>query len=232
MAPKYLYLAIDLAAISLPLLFSFHPKANFSKKWKYLWPAILVPGIFFLAWDEWFVRMGVWGFNPVYLTGIHVLSLPIEEVLFFICIPYACVFTYEAVGHFSKKQSLEKATHKATHILLLLFLAIGLSSFHLSYTFATGILSFLFLAYLHFYLKPSYLGRFYLTYLFILVPFFAINGVLTGTGIEGQVVWYDNSENLGIRIGTIPVEDIFYGMLLILMNVTVFEWLQARAAKH
>lgn len=92
----------------------------------------------------------------------------------------------------------------------------------------TSTLCALFLLYVHIKLKPTYLGKFYITYLFILIPFFIVNGILTGTAIDGQVVWYNNAENLGIRLGTIPIEDVFYGMLLILMNVIVFESLQAR----
>jgi len=228
---KYLYLIIDLAAVSLPFLFSFHPKANFSKKWKYLWPAILLPGVFFLIWDEWFTRMGIWGFNPEYLTGIYLYSLPIEEILFFICIPYACVFSYEAVGHFSKNKFQRSTANKITLILILLFIIVGTINIQHWYTATTSLLSALFLLYIHFKLKPAYLTQFYITYLFILIPFFIVNGILTGTGIEGQVVWYNDTENLGLRLGTIPVEDIFYGMLLILMNVTLFEWLQARDRK-
>lgn len=226
MNSNYLYLFIDLAAISLPLAFSFYPKANFSKKWKYLFPAIVILAAFFLIWDEWFTRMGVWGFNPEYLTGMYIFSLPIEEILFFICIPYACVFTYEAVGYFSKRDYLKPFTNKISIILICLFAAIAIFNYYRWYTVVTFLFSSLFLLFLHIRLKPNYLGKFYLSFLFILIPFFLVNGILTGTGIESQVVWYNDAENLGIRMGTIPVEDTFYGMLLILMNISLFEILQ------
>ncbi len=232
MNPKYLYLVIDLAAISLPLLFSFHPKANFSKKWYYLWPAILLPATLFLIWDEWFTSMGVWGFNPEYLMGVYFFNLPLEEILFFICIPYACVFTYEAVGYFSKKDYGKPFANKITVTLIIALSLVAIFSIHRWYTFVTFLFCVLFLLYLQFKLKPDFLGKFYLSYLFILIPFFLVNGLLTGTGIQDQVVWYNDAENLGIRIGTIPIEDTFYGMLLILMNVTLFESLQAKDQKE
>lgn len=228
MNPKYLYLVIDLAALSLPLLFSFHPKANFSKKWKYLWPAILLPATFFLIWDEWFTRMGVWGFNPQYLTGIYFLHLPLEEILFFVCIPYSCVFTYEAVGYFSKPNYLERYAPSITLGLGTLLLIISGFNIHKWYTGATFFLCSIFLLYLRFVLKPSYLRKFYVAFLFILIPFFLVNGILTGSGLENPIVWYNDAENLGIRMGTIPIEDTFYGMLLILMNVVIFERLQEK----
>ena len=65
---------------------------------------------------------------------------------------------------------------------------------------------------------------FLLAYLIILIPFLLVNGLLTAI----PVVLYNDSENLGIRLYTIPVEDIFYGMLLIMMNVVGYERFKAK----
>ncbi|WP_461485864.1 lycopene cyclase domain-containing protein, partial [Pedobacter sp.] len=81
----------------------------------------------------------------------------------------------------------------------------------------------LLIAYLAFIKKPSWLGQFYFTYLIMIIPFLIVNGVLTGTGLEAPIVWYNSEEITGIRINTIPFEDVFYGMSLIGMNILLYE---------
>ena len=91
---RYTYLIIDFLTICVPFLFSFHPKILFIKSWKSFIPAMTISATVFLVWDEIFTVWGVWGFNPDYLIGISIGHLPLGEILFFVCIPYSCVFTY------------------------------------------------------------------------------------------------------------------------------------------
>jgi hypothetical protein len=42
------------------------------------------------------------------------------------------------------------------------------------------------------------------------------------------VVWYNDQENLGIRLLTIPLDDFAYGLDLLLMNIGLFEWFKGR----
>jgi lycopene cyclase domain-containing protein len=172
--------------------------------------------------------MGIWGFNPEYLTGIYISNLPLEEVLFFICIPYASVFTYFALNHMVAKDHLFPHQEIISSALIILLLIFGMHYMERLYTSVTFLLLAFSLAYQMIKLKPRYMGRFYFAFAVTLVPFFIINGLLTGSWIDEEVVWYNNAHNLGIRMGTIPFEDTFYGMFLILMNITIFEWLQER----
>ena len=226
---RYSYLFVDLFTILIPFIYTFHPKIRFDKSWKSFFPAMVIAAIFFLIWDEVFTYWGVWGFNSDYLIGISIGHLPLEEILFFVCIPYSCVFTYFCFKKFKIIYIFSKNISKIMSIvMILILLIIGLWNFQKDYTFSTFILISLFLLWHQFKNNSDYLPQFYFTYLIILIPFFIVNGILTGTGIDTPVVWYNDIENLGIRMGTIPVEDTFYGMLLILLNVTIFEYLEKK----
>ncbi len=211
-----------------PFLFSFYSKAPFYKKWKHAWIAILIPAAFFIIWDEAFTYMGIWGFNAQYLTGIYLGALPIEELLFFICIPYACLFSYFAINNLIESDYLFPHQELISSALIILLLIFGIYHIDKWYTGLTFTLLALALAFLLLKIRPRFMGRFYFAFAFLLIPFLLVNGILTGSFIDSQVVWYNDNENLGIRIATIPFEDIFYGMLLVLCNVSIFEWLEER----
>ena len=223
---NYSYLLINLAAISIPFIFSFHPKLNFHRQWKAFFKANLIVSFFFLTWDVLYTYIGVWGFNDDYLIGIKIFNLPIEECLFFLCIPYACVFTWHCFEILIKdtlSNKIEECISMISISLLLIVALLNSTNLYTSITFLALSLTIIILRYIF---NVHWLGRFYFTYIILLLPFFIVNGVLTGTGIESPIVWYNNNENLGIRILTIPIEDIFYGMLLILMNISLYKYFQ------
>jgi lycopene cyclase domain-containing protein len=214
----------------LPLLASIWFRGTFYKAWKPLAIAIFIPAIFFTLWDELFTQLGIWGFNGRYITGVSIGSLPIEEILFFICIPFACLFTYHAFKNLTDRQ-LFFSKHELLSYLIVVVLAVaGIYYIDKAYTAITFLGLSFFLAYLTLKVRARFPGYFYVAFLAILLPFFIVNGVLTGSFIEEEVVWYNDTAIVSVRLGTIPLEDIFYAMLLLLTNVTVYEWrLQASA---
>lgn len=224
---KSLYLLVNIGAIIFPLALSFDKKVAFYKKWKYLFTSTTLVAIFFLIWDYFFTAWGVWSFNEEYITGIKLLNLPLEEVLFFFTIPYACVFIYECILAYIAKDYLKKWALPITIAIMVLAAVVLLFNYGKLYTATTLILLGAYMMQLLVVNRAQWLGRFYLAYAIALVPFLIVNGILTAK----PVVIYNNLENLGIRIGSIPVEDTLYMMLLLLMNVAIYERLQKRFVK-
>jgi lycopene cyclase domain-containing protein len=76
------------------------------------------------------------------------------------------------------------------------------------------------------------MGYFWLAYFVHLIPFLIINGVLTGIATDKPVVWYNDNENIGVRIFTIPVEDTIYALTCLLLPITVMEMLVGKKIKR
>ena len=167
----------------------------------------------FIPWDIWFTENGIWGFNEYYISGIYLLNLPLEECLFFICIPFCCIFTYHVVWTLSNDKSFNPMKN-VSFILSIILFSCGIFWMDKLYTFYTFIgLSIMLL------IAPFTVNMkiFFKAFVILLVPFFIVNGLLTGSFIENQVVWYNDNHNLGIRLFTIPVEDIFYNCFMLLL---------------
>jgi lycopene cyclase domain-containing protein len=104
-----------------------------------------------------------------------------------------------------------------------LLLIVGITNFNKAYTGAGCISTALLLLTLEFVLPVKWLPRFLSIYPLLLIPFFIVNGILTGTGLHQPVVWYNDAENLGIRVFTIPVEDFVYALEMLLLNLFLYE---------
>jgi len=186
----------------------------------------------FIPWDVIFTVNGIWGFNQDYFLGVKIFSLPLEEWLFFICIPFACVFTHYALLLYIPKMKLnQKITQYIAYALMILLAIIVVLNIDKWYTVVNFSLAIP-LTWIVFNNNLKLLQHFFLTFLVMLIPFFIVNGVLTGSWIESQVVWYNNAENLGLRMGTIPVEDSIYAYSMILMNLFLFEYFSLNHKKN
>ncbi len=222
MTPIYLYL--DLLVIVFPFLLSFDKKVAYFKKWKYLFPAILVVGTFFVLWDMVFTHINVWSFNPKYLIGLYIGNLPIEEVFFFFVVPFSCVFVYEVIIAYFKKDIFLPLVHLLNLSFLVYFIIFGLIYHEKIYTLFQCLLVVIMLV-LHLKVfKVDYMGRFYAAFFICLIPFLVMNGYLTAL----PIVIYNDAFNSGIRIGTIPLEDSYYCFLLLLMNISFYEFLKRK----
>jgi lycopene cyclase domain-containing protein len=214
-----LYFILLLGSFAVPFLLSFDKKLHFYTRWKEVLPSIFIVAAFYIVCDIFMTKWGVWGFNPDYISNVSFFKLPIEEWLFFVIIPYASIFLHASfVLYFPNIRLSKKLSKYITAIILILtavIIALHFDKIYTVYIFSTLMLALL----LALFDKTGILEGYYITFLLILIPFLIVNAVLTGSFIESEVVWYNDSENLGIRVLTIPIEDFGYAFSLILFNL-------------
>ncbi len=220
---KYLYLGLLIFSISYPLAQSFEWRIKLYKKWKPLFLGTAIMMLVFIPWDIWFTDYGVWWFRDDYISGFKIFLLPIEEWLFFIIVPYACIFIYEVLNYYVKRDIFFKLSRYVFVILGLILVALTvfyIPRLYTSVTFGLTGIAVLILAWLN----PKWIGRFLFMYLVSWLPFLLVNGALTGNFTQAPAVNYNSSEIIGFRVTTIPIEDSVYNLLMLLIVVSVYEW--------
>jgi lycopene cyclase domain-containing protein len=222
----YLYLSLLICSVAIPFALSFDKKLRFYKMWKSVLPSIIIIAIIFIAGDIAFTKAGIWGFNPAYHSTIELMGLPLEEWLFFIFIPYACIFLhFVIVCYFPRLFPGNLPVRIISVSLIILLLLVIAFNYTKTYTLTSSILLIITLV-LALRNKTQILNRFFISFLVILIPFIIINALLSGTLIPDEVVWYNSATILEIRIFTIPVEDISYAFSLILLNLLLINRFQ------
>lgn len=214
-----IYLIINILIILIPLILSFEKNITYCKKIPQLFSSIFIVSTAYVIWDSIATKRGDWAFNSEHLIGIYFFELPIEEILFFITVPYSCIFIYETVKLYVK----EKELHINKNIFwtaALLFMMTAIVFHYQHYTFTVTIFTAIFFL-LTIFIKPQLLNsyHYWLTILISFVPFLVVNYFLTSI----PVVTYDEAAFFGERFITIPFEDFLYSFSMISLWILFYE---------
>ncbi|RLZ10761.1 lycopene cyclase domain-containing protein [Faecalibacter macacae] len=220
---KYTYLLINFFTIIICFIYSFDKRIQFNRHFLTFIKSSTIVAIPFILWDVLFTKIGVWWFNDTYLIGFRLLGLPIEEWLFFYCIPFSCVFTYFCLTKFFNLTWANGFNNIIAFVTVIICAVIGLLNYDKIYTFVTAIVTILTVLYIHLIVKEKWIGQASFVFFVLMLGFFPVNGILTGTGLENPIVNYNSKEFLNIRLGTIPIEDAVYGYAQFLLNIYFFK---------
>ena len=223
---RFEYLLFNVVIIAGPLLFGSLRRFYFLDRLKQVFLSIVIIAVPYILWDA-LVTDSHWMFNERFILGIKIAGLPIEEILFFLTVPFACLFTWDMMTRMfpDVRTNCGLLTQRISYILpvlglwliltgrqytgfVLIFLALAVS---LDKILGTALI---------------YQRRFYLYLLFIIVFTLLFNGYLTWR----PVVQYDEAYQLGFRIFTIPIEDFGYGVSLLFLNTILYEKFKSKQA--
>lgn len=201
----------------IPFIISFHPKINFYKNLQQKVYGLVCVLAFFVVWDVWFTGMGVWEFSKLHVSKSSFYGLPLEEVLFFPVVAFSMLVVFYSLKHIYKDSEFQIRKENFYTASSILFL-VGVWNYELTYTFVVCLLTSIAIFWAtYFRLEKIQTKAFLYTLLISFLPFLIFNQMLTGT----PVVLYDTAYNLGIRVGSIPIEDFVYNFLLIFLILVV-----------
>lgn len=215
------YLLFNLAVVFFPLVLSVWPPTDFRPLFRPALLACVLVAIPYVIWDA-LVAGAHWDFNPEYVLGIALAGLPLEEILFFITVPFACLYTWIILleGDIGSVRPGLRLTYPLGFATLpvggwALSLGKGYTGLML---ISLGVAAALDLVLrTHLLLKPRFWALLGVVAGFTLI----FNGYLTAR----PVVTYGEQYQIGFRVLTIPIEDFGYGTGLVYAVMVVFTFL-------
>lgn len=103
------YLILNLLVVLPTLALTlFHSGNTFRRFWLPATISIISIGFVFILWDIYATQQGHWEFNPDFLTGLYITNLPVEEVAFFVTIPFSCMFLWNEFSIFKNWEDLKQ----------------------------------------------------------------------------------------------------------------------------
>jgi lycopene cyclase domain-containing protein len=221
------YLIINLVIIIGPLALAWLPAFKFYRYWRAWLTAIVMVGTFFVFWDALFTLRGAWSFNPLHVAGRRLFFLPLEEILFFITVPYSCLFLYEGlIGAFKDKPVL----YSRYFFFLLAVISSAEAWFVWPQEYSAVVLLVLagvMILGATIWAELFRSGLYWLWLALGMLLFLAFNYYLTSL----PVVLYSPRAIANVRLATIPVEDFLYNFSLLTLYLGTYLWAKKKLPK-
>ena len=220
------YLLINIGIIVFPLLLSFEKRVSFWRRWPALGLAFLCGGGLYIVWDIIAASLGQWGFNPDHVLPFRIAGLPIEEMLFFVTVPYSTLFVFECLNTYfgEKRIAISRAVIISVSAVLLVLGMVFLGRYYTETVliFCAAVLA------IGIFQKDGFLfSRNYWLYVAVsYVPFIIFNHLLTAI----PVVVYNPKAIWGLRVWSIPVEDFFYSFSMLSFYIMFYRFFRDRLA--
>ncbi len=226
---------LDILILIFPLIFSFKWVFPYYRYYKPLFTSIFIVGGIYIFWDLLVTLRGDWWFEEEYLIGLEFI-IPLEEALFFVVVPYSCIFIFENLEYFFPDKEIRFNKIIYYGIAIVLFI-VGISFYYQDYTILSllSVSAFLFIAATWY---PDILkSRNYWAYILISFGAFLIfNYILTSIPIVGynpDAIWGGTVEQLWYgRFITIPFEDFFYNYSMLSFYLLVYLYFKKKWIKQ
>ncbi len=222
---KLVYLLLLLTYLIIPVAISFKNKIRLFTRLRYLIPAVLFAGAIFIMWDIRFTEFEIWTYNPEYLTGINLLNIPVEKWLSLAIIPISGAYIYEGLK--VKTENSDKSNiFIAISLVIFIVLAVLAYIFRKNvFSFFTYFLTAIYLGYTIFRNRfKSHYFAFYMTFLIMLIPFVFVSAFIGNL----PIIAYSADQIMGLSIFAVPFEKFAYLFLMLLINLTIYEYLNER----
>jgi len=214
---------ILIGSLAGPLFLSTASPVYFYRRWRQVLIAILGTAVPFWVWDIFVTARGDWSFNSAYTSSLKWFGLPLEEWLFFVVIPFCCLFIYEVVRVYWKDRLLTSKRNARImgSTVSALFVLGAIVWRDQSYTslvcvIAAALSVVLTILVPHWFVSKQKL----ITHALVLLAFLVVNFFLTFL----PVVQYNREAILNVRLISIPIEDIIYNYALLF---TALLWYRA-----
>ena len=217
-----LYFYLNIAIIAFPLIFSFEKRMiKYYTKIRPLIIAIFFVGIYFVGWDVFATHRGHWSFNPIYVYDFKIFGLPLEEILFFITVPYSCLFVFESIIYFIGDKQFFRPKKIIFLVIGVLITLAAFGMINKEYTFLAIIsvgLTIIFGCLLN---SKIFSSTSYWIYIILtLLLFLIFNYILTSI----PVVQYSQNAITGFRFITIPIEDFLFNFSMLTNYLLLYKW--------